>query len=380
LALIILTLSLGIAIYAFEATGGTDIITGNTAAICALTISISDETGMEFGDDIDVEIVDIAAGVRYGFKLDFENYLLGSDVNALVIANTTYRVTLSYPSADRYTIYNRQDGTVIDRFAATESGYTADWVIRKTDEASGQTIVALRANSGNEEADAMFQAFYDAVKHIDGNEAWRGFYLTYDVYEKTHAERYVQFCSGTEEEWFAKSFFERFLWHETYLRTLGYIALGNYDWFFSSEKAFVDNTIGNAYRSLNTHGDGTEAEAYKTLMLWQYEYFLSHGTVFNFLTGMDYFESVYGAVPVNPIADGEDEVRQGHGDAPELMGGAALSDTNELVNSAGSGIWDKTISEIKGNLVTLGLLLVTLAALVGVIVYRRRRAIRQEVG
>lgn len=162
-------------------------------------------------------------------------------------------------------------------------------------ESETETTTEYDAEAIREEASAEFEMFLAAVEHTDGNDEWSEFFRTYRVYVETHGKQYEQYCNGTVEEWNDMSEYDRFLWYETYLRVVVYMHLGNHDRFFSSEKNFIDNTIFNAYNLLQRFekfGNGTESEAYKTLMLWQYDYIKEYGTVYNFITGQNYLESL----------------------------------------------------------------------------------------
>jgi len=392
------TLSLSKNVYTTDS-----IVTGNKSANCELTINIKDGTDGEFAEDIDVLLTDIAAGTKYNFKLNIENYLLGFSTNSVIKANTTYTVIFTYQYSDKFIVYDLRDGTAVDRFAATESGYTCEWIIKRAGDTANlvlsennQTIIensdkkAEAANdigSDNREADDIFEQFHNVVKHIDGNKAWDGFFITYKAWENKHAETYAKYCSSTMEDWLSKSLFERFILYETYVRMVEYLYLGNYDRFFRSEKDFVDNTIDNAYRNLKSVGNGTEAEAYKELMLWQYEYIIANGTAYNFLTGLNYLESTMGSIPVDPDNEREINLEQERKEIAEVFKELDIANLDETIEprsemevpieQISDGIWLPNKNKLSGSL-TYIILFLLVAILIGVTLYRKSIAVKTD--
>lgn len=144
------------------------------------------------------------------------------------------------------------------------------------------------------EADAVFQEFFTAVKHLDSEESYTqysGFYINFnDAIATLQAPLYAKHTDGTEEDWYDMSFFERFIWHETYLKFLDYISRGSYDYYFGSEQTFINGSVSPIFTSLKTVVGTSEAEAYRSIMLWQYNHFRETASVFNFMTGQDYLE------------------------------------------------------------------------------------------
>jgi len=143
------------------------------------------------------------------------------------------------------------------------------------------------------EAAEVYGQFYNAVKHIENNPQWERFYKFYGtLYEDRHADRYVAYTGGTREEWLSKSPFERFIWYETYLHFMHIIYQGNYNFYFGSENNFLNNVCNIMTSALRSYGgmDAPEIEAYKEMMLWQYNYFLENGAVYNFITEQNSLE------------------------------------------------------------------------------------------
>lgn len=218
----------------------------------------------------------------------------------------------------------------------------------------------IEINTGYEEADTAFQTFYDETKHMDNNSDWDNLYLVYQVYENTHAEQYAEICNSTVDDWKSKSNFERFILYETYVRVAVYGNLGDYDRYFSSEKDFLNHTISNACEYLNRLGDGAEAEAYKTLMLWQYDYILENGVPYNFLTGLNFVESRTAEATQEAHESQELEQKELEEIREEL-----LEETAEYIESDNANDGD-----IFGKVILV--IIVLCVGVLGIIIYRKK--------
>jgi len=142
------------------------------------------------------------------------------------------------------------------------------------------------------EAARLYEAFLDAAATIENNpDAFLNTLLPHRPHLGVQYQRFTRFTSGTEYEWLAKTALERFILHETYLRPLYQLTLGNFDSFFGSESVFINDNIRSPLQNLASEGDGSEADAFKELMLWQFEYIINTGTAFNFITGQRHAEN-----------------------------------------------------------------------------------------
>jgi hypothetical protein len=345
---------------------------------CLVSFRIEDGTGGAFPDDVEVRLTDAMTARTFEFTLERG---AGYEARMRVYPNTTYLVDVSYPNSGLFTLENA-DGSGMDAFVVEDGPVDIVWEAFGVGDARVARTGTVEAGSAEAETKAqpkgaaatLFKEFYDAVKHMDGDDEWNDFFRSYDMWSAVRSKRYVEVCGGTTDEWEAMSDFEKLVWDETYVRIVDRLNASNYDYYFGTEKNFEDNTIFPGYHALTTYGDGTEAAAYKKLMLWQYEYIKEHGSPYNFMTGLDYVQSKPGAKPVDPEREkkeaAERERRELESVRREFERELALDlDQDE---PAGLGVWGKTAKAVAANVVSILILLVLSGALT-VVVLRRRR-------
>jgi hypothetical protein len=360
----------GAVVYATEADKPA---TGSTAANCTVTFNLKDTTGVAFTDDVKVQFADIATGKTYDYTLSYAgSYGAGKTPKFTVLANTTYNITITFPHSDSYAIVNA-DGSAIKSFAATENGITLNWnvVIGGTAKQTTKETTTVKVDTGNKEADDVFSTFITATKHIESDDNWSGFLKVFTVYSKTRADAYVKYCKGTKEEWLAKTAYEQFLYYELYIRQCEYINAGMYDYYYGSEQNYTTQNIYSTYNSMKRYGE-TEADAYKTIMLWQYEYIKKNGTPYNFMTGLNYLDVDTSAKAVSPTEEAKKAEQQDKEAMEQVAKDVKASD------GASKGIWGDTVSALKGNVISILLLIVLAGGLIGVIVYRKRKNIDSD--
>lgn len=337
-------------------------LTGNEVENCVVTLKLKDTTGVAFTDDVEVIFTDISLGDEYSYILTYaESYGIEKAPTLNVQANTTYTISLSFPHSDVYSIVNA-DGSAIKSFAATTNGATLDWIV-KLGGASNQVKKIegeVSISTGNEEADKVFSTFINATKHIETDDRWTGFLHVFDVYAENRADAYVKYCKGTKDEWLNKTSYEQFLYYELYLRQCEYISASLYDYYYGSEQNFVTQNIFSTYNSIKRYGK-EEAEAYKAIMLWQYQYIKQNGTPFNFMSGINYLEVV------DPIKEKRETLQQDKEAMEQVL--------NDVKSTEKKGHWNDALFAIKGNLISVLILIVLVVGLFILIIYRKRKNI-----
>lgn len=225
----------------------------------------------------------------------------------------------------------------------------------------------------NEEADKIYQNFLSVTAFIANDTEWKNNFLqTYSLFP--HAERYAAYVEGgTEDEYLAMSLYDRFAWSETYLKYAWAVNTGSFSDYFGSKENFqnhITNDIVNMMK--NIPNSQKVIDAYLALADWQYDYVKTNGVPFNFINNRSYLE----------------EVRKGEVEKEVDKDSSSVSDKKELSSAAkelyddaddatkkqvkDKGIWDDTIGLISSNVITIGILVVILAAC-GIVVFRRRR-------
>jgi len=122
------------------------------------------------------------------------------------------------------------------------------------------------------------------------------FFMTFRAWVDMHGEWFEQFTSGEFADFEALSYFERFLWTDTYLRMVE--AMYNSTYIETADR-FRQFTIGAQTTAINRQCEETAA-AYEALMMWQYDYLMASHTVFNFITGVNHRDSI--GADFDPIA------------------------------------------------------------------------------
>lgn len=120
--------------------------------------------------------------------------------------------------------------------------------------------------------------------------------------------------------------------------------------------------------TLHSGEDGVIVEeAFQEIMEWQYNHFISTGTMYNFLTGAQSEEVV-----INP-SENDDSETVDESIAKEIE--ELLEEEEESTKEDNKGIWGHTLQLLKDNWLTIIILIVFASAAVGFILYRKRKAI-----
>jgi len=122
------------------------------------------------------------------------------------------------------------------------------------------------------------------------------FFMAFRAHLNRHGEWFEQFTNGEFADYEAKSYLERFLWTDTYLRMVEAIYNSTH---IETADRFRQFTIGAQITAISRQCEDTAA-AYEALMMWQYDYLMASHTVFNFITGVNHRASM--GADFDPIA------------------------------------------------------------------------------
>jgi len=353
-----------------------------------LTIYMVDETAGEFLGDIRVSLTCISTGNQYTIVLNALNFLLEIPVTETLRANTTYRVEIMFSEPLSYVVVDRLSNDPVERLHMTASGYVARWELRNPYMESftpvdppSPTTTDIQDDDIYVEAAILFENFLEAVAHINDNPAFINTLLPHRPHLGVQYQRFARFTSGTDEEWLAKTSLERFIWHETYLRPLYQLTLGEFNAFFGSESIFLDN-IRSPLQNLTNEGDGSEADAFSALMLWQYNFIINTGTVFNFVTRVSHRDSDgrVGVLPLPPTPDNysndDDYLELTVEDSEEIYEAIVEAEVIVPYVPAERGIWDDVLDRLRAHWFSIILLFIVGGGLVCVIVYKKQNEIK----
>ncbi|BAL01895.1 hypothetical protein OBV_p-00400 (plasmid) [Oscillibacter valericigenes Sjm18-20] len=236
----------------------------------------------------------------------------------------------------------------------------------ETTEQSKSTNVSSTSTDvpANADASEVYNTYMETAKAMENNSDFDTVFDFYKSMETEYAKRYVKYCKGTEEEWKSKSRFEQFLWYELYINPIMCTQLENgYNTYFKSVDVYHSNVTNTMY-SMLSRIDQTQADAFRTITDWQYNYFTQNGAVYNFVTG-------------KTSLDENNELQKVTESEDTSSADPTQSEINDLVEqeNGNKGVWSNTVIAIKNNALTIFILIVLVGALVTVIVRRKRKAI-----
>lgn len=369
-------LSMSITAFAAEVTP-----TGETGAEdCRLTFSLTDKTNGIFIDDITITLLNTETNVEYTYTMTSADYLFGITVGGNV-KQGNYNIALNYASKGQFTVQNA-DGTPISSFTADSTAHTFDWEVisnesttkndtqenTATDNTATETFIV---DTGNEEADKLWSAFLDSVSIIETDSKYSQILKIVQDTADFNAGYYANITNRSKDEYLEMTPFEQFLWYSTYILPVNAITSSDYDTYCGTVAKWNANAVGIPYNWLTTYGTSEMADAYRALMEWDYKYFTEHGAVMNFITGKTSLENDDLDVLTTEDANGND------GD-PTKEEIEELMEEEEKATEEDKGIWGDTVSLIKDNAITIAILLILVGATIGVVIYRKRKAIDDD--
>lgn len=368
-------LSMSITAFAAEVTP-----TGETGAEdCRLTFSLTDKTNGIFIDDIEITLLNTETNVEYTYTMTSADYLFGITVGGNV-KQGNYNIALNYASKGQFTVQNA-DGTPISSFTADSTAHTFDWEVisnesttkndtqdnTATDNTATETFIV---DTGNDEADELWGAFLDSVSIIETDSKYSQILKIVQDTADFNAGYYANITNRSKDEYLEMTPFEQFLWYSTYILPVNAITSSDYDTYCGTVAKWNANAVGIPYNWLTTYGTSEMADAYRALMEWDYKYFTEHGAVMNFITGKTSLENEDLDVLTTEDANGNDGDPTKE-EIEELM-------EEEKATEEDKGIWGDTVSLIKDNAITLAILLILVGATIGVVIYRKRKAIDDD--
>lgn len=243
-----------------------------------------------------------------------------------------------------------------------------------TSESKEETTILEKAESNytvsNEEADKIYQNFLSVTAFIANDTEWENNFLqTYSLFP--HAERYAAYVEGgTEDEYLAMSLYDRFVWSEAYLKYAWAVNTGSFSDYFGSKENFQNHITNDIVNMMKNIPNSQEViDSYLALANWQYDYVKSNGVPFNFINNRSYLEEV-GKEVANDSSSSVSDKDELSDAAKELYDDADDTTKNQVKEK---GIWDDTVELISSNAITIGILVIILAACGGVVFWRKRK-------
>ena len=169
------------------------------------------------------------------------------------------------------------------------------------------------------EADAVWRDFLDAFEFLDGNEEYEGFFFWYnapllmDFYNEQDSGLLERHTRLSADDWDSFSDYEKFLYRASFLAIAEIFEMSDYtryDAFNSELDMFAYSggygrikydLIGNQYRDAQLRGvdDAVRQsmiDALDALIAFQHGLITTYGTVYDFMDGGTYYDTVGGVI------------------------------------------------------------------------------------
>lgn len=346
------------------------------AEICNVSFLVKDNTDNGYSGNIKVIMTDTNSDKKFEYVLTRGNSWGGSNIPKYSIdGDTTYNVALSGMKSG-FKMVN-QDGSEIKQFNANADielkwkiiSVSSENITVKEDSENTNSNIAIseQIQTGNEEADKMFNEFMQTIQFIKTDDNWKNFLESYELYADSGAvsnsEEYVKATGGKKEDYMKLSSFDKFVYYETYIRMAQYLSFGNWERYYGSKENFDRNVIGTTVNYMKiTEVDSTVvADAYKKLMDWQYEYIYKNNAPYDFIAGKDFIQTK----------------NENNGSQNSIEQTENKTDGNKE-NETKSGIWDGSVSVIRENLFSI-IIAVILAGGIGILIlYRKKRNLHDD--
>lgn len=351
-------------------------MTGNVRAaeVCNISFSVNDSTENGYSGNVKVVMSDTNSDKTFEYVLSKGNSWGGSNIPKYTVdGDTVYDVSLS-GMKNGFKMVN-QDGSEIKQFDASND-IELKWKIISIsennvtvknddgDENKSNVSISNKIETGNDEADKMFNDFMNDVSFIKEDEKWNSFLKVYEVYTETttinFAQDYADTTGGKKEDFVNMSSFDKFIYYETYIRMAKYLDLGDWERYYGSKDNFYQNVLGLTLTSMrNTEIDSTVVEdAYKKLMDWQYQYIQEHKSPYNFIGGKNYTDT-------KKIINGN-------------LSNSSENNASKEENDIEQGIWSGMKNAVADNVVSIIIALVLAGGVGALMFYRKRRNLNDD--
>jgi hypothetical protein len=248
------------------------------------------------------------------------------------------------------------------------NGIMLDLKIAKAAPASPAAAPSVPAE-GQTEAQKVYQEFLDATAVIKTDPRWDGFLSIYRVGKKTDAQRYEAYTSLPAQNYLDLDDYMQYVVCVTFIDLCDSYTSVSRDSYFRSEKDFMQRACFVHLKGLqNLPFDTTvQQEAYKKIMLWQYNYIQANGEPYCFETG--------GVLP-KEVADPSTVVIPGEAADP-----AVTEEDKEQIEEIKREL-EKEIPQdtsvlgmVKKSLPSIIILIVIAAAVLGFFLWKRKKNI-----
>lgn len=363
---------------------------GSVLGDCRLTFSLTDKTNGVFTDEISITLLNTDTSLEYNYTITSGDYLIGVPVGGNV-KQGNYSIAISYSSKGQgQFVVQNADGTEISTFTADSTEHTFDWVvcgiestelptpeIKGNEEQGSKTAEDYIVETGIEEADRLWKEFVEAVAPIQNDSNYSQILKIVQDTAEFNSSYYESATGNSKDEYLDMTSFEQFLWYSTYI--LPYIAInaGDYNTYCATVSKWNAYAVSVPYNWLKTFGEAEMADAYRALMEWDYQYFIEHGSIFNFMEANTSLEQDIQDI-LSASEEASEELQTKQPTEKEVIESSVKEESRGGEKKEEKGIWDKTIAGIKNSVLTIVILLILSGATIAVIVYRKSKAIDDD--
>lgn len=189
-----------------------------------------------------------------------------------------------------------------------------------SDTTDAETPASDNTDTIKKEAKLAFDTFMAVASQMENNSEFDTVFSYYEKMEDSYAQRYAEYYIGTEDEYKEMTTLEQFLWYELYINPVMYTTFDGYDSYFSDLARYQATVTATCYSTLKRQGDSGQeiADAYQSLMEWQYNFFVQHGSMYNFITEKTSAEENPNYVIPDPVKEHVEQAAQEQKELQEL--------------------------------------------------------------
>lgn len=243
-----------------------------------ITFKIVDDTDGVFGEDITLTLTSQGSNKSYEFVFSAsDNY---KEATYSLAYGYVYDVTISYPSKDtgKYHIITRSGGE-IEPIRLYEDKITLNWLII----AVGGEDMPTEPDRLDEEAPIVYEEFLAVAQNItEDKPEYRDIYEHLSKMEDSYARYYENYCGKPMGDWYTFTPYEQMLVYYLWVKPCAIVAYDRPSYYLGNEKMFLNNGLVSELNYFEWYSTELE-EAYRTISTWNYFYYLQRGEFYNFV-------------------------------------------------------------------------------------------------
>lgn len=337
-----------------------------------VTFKLVDDTNGEFGEDITMTLTSQGSNKSYEFVFSAsDNY---KEATYSLAYGYVYDVVFSYPSKDTgaYHIITRSGGE-IEPIRVDEDEITLNWLII----AIGGEDMPTEPDRLDEEAPLIWEEFLAVAQNItEDNPDCGRIYNYLSSMEDLLAKHYETYCGKPMGDWYTFTSYEQMLVYYLWLMPCQIEAYNQPTYYLANEDKFLYNGLNTKILDFSYCGEEAE-EAYRTIMSWNYFYYMQRGEFYNFVSDITE-RNAPATEPTEPleVQPQEPSVEATKPATAETKVAATEpTEPQETKPAEEKTGWAAVAEGLKGNVITIVLLLIGGGALLYITVIKKQKNI-----